>query len=125
MVLGRKLHAAFERKAGKIEWLNPGISDSLQESALYFQCQPDKDGDGGVWAVHRGSRADFIARDQASTALKKSRHFLELRSEEHTSELQSRGHLVCRLLLEKKKRNDRMSIRMNQHKKQETNANGL
>src|SRR5690625_6597059 len=26
-----------------------------------------------------------------------------LRSEEHTSELQSRGHLVCRLLLEKKK----------------------
>src|SRR5207253_4368246 len=27
----------------------------------------------------------------------------QLRSEEHTSELQSRGHLVCRLLLEKKK----------------------
>src|SRR5207253_10448837 len=27
----------------------------------------------------------------------------EDRSEEHTSELQSRGHLVCRLLLEKKK----------------------
>src|SRR5439155_15646265 len=27
----------------------------------------------------------------------------EKRSEEHTSELQSRGHLVCRLLLEKKK----------------------
>src|SRR2546422_4082497 len=27
-----------------------------------------------------------------------------LRSEEHTSELQSRLHLVCRLLLEKKKR---------------------
>src|SRR3989442_7398165 len=28
------------------------------------------------------------------------------RSEEHTSELQSRPHLVCRLLLEKKKTND-------------------
>src|SRR5690625_6004300 len=27
----------------------------------------------------------------------------DIRSEEHTSELQSRGHLVCRLLLEKKK----------------------
>src|SRR6266702_8716843 len=27
-----------------------------------------------------------------------------LRSEEHTSELQSRGHLVCRLLLEKKQK---------------------
>src|SRR5437660_9752433 len=35
-----------------------------------------------------------------------SRHIgagIEGRSEEHTSELQSRGHLVCRLLLEKKK----------------------
>src|SRR5438067_7199487 len=30
----------------------------------------------------------------------------ELRSEEHTSELQSRFDLVCRLLLEKKKTND-------------------
>src|SRR5690625_5860115 len=28
---------------------------------------------------------------------------MEERSEDHTSELQSRGHLVCRLLLEKKK----------------------
>src|SRR5207253_9288736 len=33
-----------------------------------------------------------------------SRHFDRRRSEEHTSELQSRGHLVCRLLLEKKKK---------------------
>src|SRR5690625_6297231 len=31
------------------------------------------------------------------------RRILEQRSEEHTSELQSRGQLVCRLLLEKKK----------------------
>src|SRR5439155_10591091 len=30
--------------------------------------------------------------------------YMTTRSEEHTSELQSRGHLVCRLLLEKKKR---------------------
>src|SRR3712207_7170174 len=30
---------------------------------------------------------------------------LSLRSEEHTSELQSRQYLVCRLLLEKKKKN--------------------
>src|SRR5690625_7017453 len=35
----------------------------------------------------------------------------EVRSEEHTSELQSRGHLVCRLLLEKKnKKNTRQSV---------------
>src|SRR5690554_7493808 len=31
------------------------------------------------------------------------RNYLTMRSEEHTSELQSRPHLVCRLLLEKKK----------------------
>src|SRR5690625_1165080 len=41
-------------------------------------------------------------------------HSVELwqRSEEHTSELQSRGHLVCRLLLEKKKKK---SIRYRHH----------
>src|SRR5690625_6983330 len=34
-----------------------------------------------------------------------------VRSEEHTSELQSRGHLVCRLLLEKKKKYKQHSYR--------------
>src|SRR2546422_7236202 len=44
---------------------------------------------------HRGSeRAPVEAPDA-----------IERRSEEHTSELQSRLHLVCRLLLEKKKKN--------------------
>src|SRR5258707_12029355 len=33
-----------------------------------------------------------------------------LRSEEHTSELQSRQYLVCRLLLEKKKKNKKIYI---------------
>src|SRR3712207_7332210 len=32
------------------------------------------------------------------------------RSEEHTSELQSRQYLVCRLLLEKKKKKNKMSV---------------
>src|SRR5215208_8505934 len=36
---------------------------------------------------------------------RRSRPSTASRSEEHTSELQSRGHLVCRLLLEKKKKN--------------------
>src|SRR5207253_9897840 len=35
------------------------------------------------------------------------------RSEEHTSELQSRGHLVCRLLLEKKKKKNRTKNTIN------------
>src|SRR5690606_42009141 len=34
-------------------------------------------------------------------------HDVAIRSEEHTSELQSRENLVCRLLLEKKKKNTR------------------
>src|SRR5690625_6686450 len=38
--------------------------------------------------------------------LSRSKNEKNLRSEEHTSELQSRGHLVCRLLLEKKKEKD-------------------
>src|SRR3989442_11899147 len=43
-------------------------------------------------------------RDRARDHGAPQRHpSLELRSEEHTSELQSRPHLVCRLLLEKKK----------------------
>src|SRR2546422_2389969 len=33
------------------------------------------------------------------------------RSEEHTSELQSRLHLVCRLLLEKKKKKEKINIK--------------
>src|SRR6266508_7012529 len=33
-----------------------------------------------------------------------------VRSEEHTSELQSRGHLVCRLLLEKKNKTESWSV---------------
>src|SRR3712207_8185633 len=34
------------------------------------------------------------------------------RSEEHTSELQSRQYLVCRLLLEKKKKTNSLSLRL-------------
>src|SRR2546429_4210962 len=43
--------------------------------------------------VHEATLVDFYASHEG----------LHLRSEEHTSELQSRLHLVCRLLLEKKK----------------------
>src|SRR5947209_15791839 len=39
-----------------------------------------------------------------SVRLTRTRFFLAARSEEHTSELQSRQYLVCRLLLEKKKK---------------------
>src|SRR5690625_7047686 len=47
----------------------------------------------------RGNNTLLASRDHRHTR----------RSEEHTSELQSRGHLVCRLLLEKKKQEDHTS----------------
>src|SRR5690625_5427226 len=40
----------------------------------------------------------------AQAVMEAARPWPGWRSEEHTSELQSRGHLVCRLLLEKKKK---------------------
>src|SRR5690625_6872758 len=51
--------------------------------------------------VRRACGAGFFGRGRAGGLYR--RHPAP-RSEEHTSELQSRGHLVCRLLLEKKKR---------------------
>src|SRR5690625_7283164 len=53
----------------------------------------------------RTFRANKVAPSvDENTRLKDMDEFVApLRSEEHTSELQSRGHLVCRLLLEKKK----------------------
>src|SRR2546430_12781227 len=53
----------------------------------------------------RGPRGDEIEHEDGRRG---QRH--EERSEEHTSELQSQSNLVCRLLLEKKKINDMLSI---------------
>src|SRR5687768_769321 len=46
------------------------------------------------------------------------RRRFKLRSEEHTSELQSRLHLVCRLLLEKKKKNKIKNKQIRKERKQ-------
>src|SRR5690625_6037930 len=51
---------------------------------------------GVVWIAFAAVESTLAGTVAAGGAL--------LRSEEHTSELQSRGHLVCRLLLEKKNR---------------------
>src|SRR2546422_5862334 len=57
-------------------------------------------------SLARLARAPFTATLPAAIAAAASARVLKkraARSEEHTSELQSRLHLVCRLLLEKKK----------------------
>src|SRR5207253_7419109 len=55
---------------------------------------------------HPCQAGDEISAENAATDPRNrvaARIAPQRRSEEHTSELQSRGHLVCRLLLEKKK----------------------
>src|SRR5690625_6489352 len=53
------------------------------------------------YRLHYNDEDENRVRDQPG--LDHERITPSARSEEHTSELQSRGHLVCRLLLEKKK----------------------
>src|SRR3989449_5995313 len=56
----------------------------------------------GVTLIGSLQRASSAVRGGARTS--QTLHRPDQRSEEHTSELQSRLHLVCRLLLEKKKK---------------------
>src|SRR5690554_6990990 len=56
-----------------------------------------------------GASKLFKAVTKVAKQLKTSLQIENLRSEEHTSELQSRPHLVCRLLLEKKKQKARFT----------------
>jgi adenylate cyclase class 1 len=76
LILGRKLHAAFERKAGKIDWINPAISQDLSEPALCFV--QTQETNASLWQVYRGSQQDFSLRNQASEPIKRSRNFIEL-----------------------------------------------
>src|SRR5690606_39482121 len=55
------------------------------------------------WRRWRGRRNASVRPTSTSVARSSSPNPIPRRSEEHTSELQSRENLVCRLLLEKKK----------------------
>src|SRR5690554_4524741 len=67
---------------------------------------------------HRGGLFGRLVKDlyvglrpAHSRAMRELALLESMRSEEHTSELQSRPHLVCRLLLEKKKNKSKTSMR--------------
>src|SRR3712207_8844933 len=62
--------------------------------------------DAGVDVVHVCT-PNHLHEELAQQALAAGKH---VRSEEHTSELQSRQYLVCRLLLEKKKQKPTLSL---------------
>src|SRR5690625_1755759 len=71
-----------------VVWSDAERAEAIENAATQFE----EDTGATVTVVQKNFedlRADFLA---------------QVRSEEHTSELQSRGHLVCRLLLEKKKK---------------------
>lgn len=73
--LGRKLYAAFERKSGKVEIINRGISENVQERQLAFY-QIRQKGDNGGWAVLSGG-PQGESETSAMTPLKRTRHLME------------------------------------------------
>src|SRR5438309_8714283 len=75
---------------------------------IYLQAGGNRAAERAVRAGHQGllRAARQARRRQAGLSLPRLyRRGALRRSEEHTSELQSQFHLVCRLLLEKKKNN--------------------
>src|SRR5690625_6606290 len=89
---GYKLINRFD-KVGKIEMMEGFLGLEV------FSTKKLKDFDQ-VSVVTRWESEEYFSAWMKSDAFK----WAHQRSEEHTSELQSRGHLVCRLLLEKKKK---------------------
>src|SRR2546422_7842838 len=65
--------------------------------------------DGRRHRHHEQEEGEHAEHDREHPRVQLAR--IRARSEEHTSELQSRLHLVCRLLLEKKKRSARSTMR--------------
>src|SRR5438876_6633832 len=62
------------------------------------------DRENDVAAMLRAGRRRVAVHSEDEDRLQSRKHLAIKRSEEHTSELQSPVHLVCRLLLEKKKK---------------------
>src|SRR5258708_27484656 len=80
-------------------WLEQHRSFGFEARRMTFTARKEQRPGGWYWYAYRRSQGKLH-----SVYLGKSEELtLERRSEEHTSELQSPDHLVCRLLLEKKK----------------------
>src|SRR2546422_6741900 len=67
------------------------------------------------WMTARLRRGDVVNVSRLEELPDEAAVDRRSRSEEHTSELQSRLHLVCRLLLEKKKKTPRRRTRQTSH----------
>lgn len=76
-VLGRRLYAAFERRAGKIEVINPGIAPDLAENALTLVHSPNRQDPGSHhWALYPGNLTAHAWL--AITPIKRNRGLVEL-----------------------------------------------
>src|SRR3712207_8328235 len=84
---------------------------TLFPSTTLFRSRPDEEDGGEGEPLPEDEEGDQVGREHrahGAPGVEEPRRVLGgrpilLRSEEHTSELQSRQYLVCRLLLEKKK----------------------
>src|SRR5436305_7858480 len=63
----------------------------------------------GAISVASIARSSSYTRQSSGSSSRVGGRVPDARSEEHTSELQSRPHLVCRLLLEKKKKTEEVA----------------
>lgn len=84
-LLGRRLYAAFERKAGKIEVINPGIAPDLSEPLLTLALRPEGDDRQAHWSLYRGTLNQQELGDHAP--LKRSRQLIELLAWAHRNGL--------------------------------------
>src|SRR5690625_3684839 len=92
---GRSINLAFSDRGGKAMKM-AGIQEKVDQLLIpmYGRMIHEKNGTSKLYP-YSGLKDEYISA-VPRTAL----NCLLMRSEEHTSELQSRGHLVCRLLLE-------------------------
>ncbi|MBV6824742.1 class I adenylate cyclase [Pseudomonas sp. PD9R] len=75
-VLGRRLYAAFERKADKVEFINPGIAPDLAEDTLTLVHAPHKKEEQSQWGLYNGNLTALEWEHFAP--IKRSRQLLEL-----------------------------------------------
>src|SRR5437870_8946459 len=94
--LSEKLQRAFKTLRGQAVLNEENIQEALREIRLALL---EADVNFKVVKQLIDHIQEKAVGQQVATALSPG----EQETEEHTSELQSRGHLVCRLLLEKKK----------------------
>ncbi|MEE9102904.1 class I adenylate cyclase [Pseudomonas nitroreducens] len=80
-VLGRRLYAAFERKAGKVEFINPGIAPDVAEDILTLAQLPAEAGKPPYWALFSGSLSLQEMADFAP--LRRARDLMELLAWSH------------------------------------------